>query len=168
MRHPRRRNVTTSMAGLKNSHGKISSKMVSPRDIAGNTEEEEICNCKPQKLAKTWKRAVCVNHYLQQLHYHYHHHYHSCGYGCSEALLYIIITIIVNYVQNMCIHAGCAHDKGQGDMEIYRHGFWWRFLSLLLTQRGPALLACNCVYTIWTHTLPTESSVQHKETYFIF
>ena len=44
MHHPRRRNVTTSMVGLKDSHThthKISPKMVTLRDIAGDAEEEE-------------------------------------------------------------------------------------------------------------------------------
>ena len=37
MHHPRRRNVTTSLAGLKKTvtYAKISPKMVNPRDIAG-------------------------------------------------------------------------------------------------------------------------------------
>ena len=45
--HPRRRNVTTSMVGLKNGHMRNppsppppSSPMVTPRDIAGSAEEE--------------------------------------------------------------------------------------------------------------------------------
>ena len=38
---PRRRNVTTSMVGLKTvTYAKISPKMVNPRDIDGNAEEE--------------------------------------------------------------------------------------------------------------------------------
>ena len=42
MHHPWRRNVTTSMVGLKMvTCAKISPKMMNPRDIAGNTEEEE-------------------------------------------------------------------------------------------------------------------------------
>ena len=39
--YPRRRNVTTSMVGLRNSHIKISPQMVSPRDITGYAEEEK-------------------------------------------------------------------------------------------------------------------------------
>ena len=39
MHHPRRRNVTTSMVGVK--YAKISPEIVNPRDIAGNAEEEE-------------------------------------------------------------------------------------------------------------------------------
>ena len=42
MYNPRKRNVTTSMAGLKTvTYAKISPKTVNPRDIAGNAEEEE-------------------------------------------------------------------------------------------------------------------------------
>ena len=58
MHHPRRRNVTTSTVGLKNSHirknltlndepqryswkHRRKRRMVKPRDIAGNPEEEE-------------------------------------------------------------------------------------------------------------------------------
>ena len=42
MHHPHRRNVTTSMVGLKTvTYTKISPKMVKPRDIAGKAEEEE-------------------------------------------------------------------------------------------------------------------------------
>ena len=42
MHHPWRQNVTTSMVGLKKKSlmQKISPKMVNPRDLAGNTEEE--------------------------------------------------------------------------------------------------------------------------------
>ena len=41
MHHPRRRNVT-SMSGLKTvTYAKIPPKMVNPRDIVGNAEEEE-------------------------------------------------------------------------------------------------------------------------------
>ena len=59
MNYPQRRNVTTSMVGLKNkqtnkqktnkqtnktktvTYAKISPKMMNPRDMAGNAEEEE-------------------------------------------------------------------------------------------------------------------------------
>ena len=44
MHHPRRRKVTTSMVGLENGHieyANISPKLMNPRDIAGNAEEEE-------------------------------------------------------------------------------------------------------------------------------
>ena len=54
MHYPRRRNVTTSVVGLKKNNQtnktkknpghickQISPKMVKPRDLAGNTEEEE-------------------------------------------------------------------------------------------------------------------------------
>ena len=44
MHHPRRRNVTTSVVGLKTvTYAKISSKMVNPRDLAWDVEEEEFC-----------------------------------------------------------------------------------------------------------------------------
>ena len=44
MHHPRRRNMATSVVGLKkkNSHAKISLKMMNPRDIAGNAEEDTV------------------------------------------------------------------------------------------------------------------------------
>ena len=50
MCHPRRRNVTTSMVGLKTAtHAKISPKMMNPRDLAGERrrrkEEEEEGRC---------------------------------------------------------------------------------------------------------------------------
>ena len=49
--HPRRRNATTLMVGLKKTvtQAKISSKMVNPRDIAGERrrdEEEDDGNCR--------------------------------------------------------------------------------------------------------------------------
>ena len=47
MPHPRRRNVTTSMAGPKNGYIRKNvthQKMVNPRDKAGKQEEEESAN----------------------------------------------------------------------------------------------------------------------------
>ena len=43
MHHSRKRKVTTSIVGLKNSHLRKTSqkKKLNPRDIAGNAEEEE-------------------------------------------------------------------------------------------------------------------------------
>ena len=42
MHHPRRRNMATSMVGLKTvTYAKISPKMANPRDITGSAEEEE-------------------------------------------------------------------------------------------------------------------------------
>ena len=50
--YPRRRNVTTSMVGLKKKktvrHAKLSPKLVNPRDIAGNAEEEEDVSFVPR------------------------------------------------------------------------------------------------------------------------
>ena len=52
MHHPRRQNVTTSMVGVKTViYTKISPRMVNPRGVAGNAEEEEtfivmyLCAC---------------------------------------------------------------------------------------------------------------------------
>ena len=42
MHHPQRLNVTTSVTGLKMvTYTQLSPKMVNPRDIAGNAEEED-------------------------------------------------------------------------------------------------------------------------------
>ena len=54
MHHPRRRNVTTSMVGLKMvTYTKISPKMVSPTDISGECRRRRITNHKDWRTTTT-------------------------------------------------------------------------------------------------------------------
>ena len=52
---PRRQNVTTSKVGLKKkrvTYAKISQKIVNPREIAGNVEEEEVTQTDPKGVTE--------------------------------------------------------------------------------------------------------------------
>ena len=67
--HPRRRNVTTSMIGIKTvTYAKISPKMVNPRDIAGARRRRRLqCqqwkqNCFGFSKQQQWRGEQTANH----------------------------------------------------------------------------------------------------------
>ena len=61
---PQRQNLTTSMVGLKNGHlRKNLTKMVNPRDIAGNTKEEEGPNWIQEQLQEHQGLCSCNDDY---------------------------------------------------------------------------------------------------------
>ena len=81
--HPRRRNVTTLMVGLKNGHIRknLTQKVVNPRDIAGERKK------KKKKKKNHHHHSHCFHHHHchtrdddddddDDCHRHHHHHHH--------------------------------------------------------------------------------------------
>ena len=145
--HPRRRNVTTCMAGRKKmvTCAKVSPKMVKPRHIAGNAEEDSL-----------WNPDARDRNYLNNL---------GCFlfYQCFKLVLDVcaqVMTKVMETYQPSAVVLQCGADSLSGDrlgcfnLTLKGHG---KCLEFMKKWNLPLLLLGGGGYTIrnvarcWTY-----------------